>query len=254
MAALLLSATVAAGGAVHAANSALPSQQRAQILRILPFGDSITRGEGDGGQAGTYNGWRCSAKSRFTSAGITVDYVGPLTDGRGTACTDKQHAGYSGETIAELTARATGLVTTYQPDLVLITAGTNDVIERRDMPNMAARLGVLIDTVHAARPGVQVIVGTLPQIGSSKWCCDAGQVAAWNAYRDAVPGVAATHGARVMYFQRVYRSELNPDAIHPSKCAYESKMAFLVFLAVIDWLRPEGFDPLWAPNSCGASG
>lgn len=251
-----LAATLAAPAAASHLTAGPPAKAAAKAgpLKIMPLGDSITRGQGDGGTSGTYNGWRCSLRNRLTTSGVQVDYVGPLTDGRNAECPDREHAGWSGWTIAELDAEAAGWVATYQPDVVLLTAGTNDIIEKQDMTNMAARLGALIDTVKSAKPGVQIIVGTLPQIGTSSWCCDATQVAAWNAYKTAVPQVAAEHGARVMYFQRVYQSELAADKIHPGACAYGSKMAFLVFLAVIDLLRPEGFDPLWAPNSCGASG
>lgn len=243
--------------AVRAAPAAL---QKADPLTAMPFGDSITEGKGDGGVNGTYNGWRCSFLGRMNAAGISVDMVGPNSDGRGD-CPDKQNAGFSGETIAQLTARAPGLMATYHPDLVLLTVGTNDIMchghqtpcSVASMQQMPQRLGVLLATIKAANPDGQIIVGTLPQIGTSAWCCDADQVAAWNAYRDAVPGVAAAHGARVMWFQRVYQSELADDNIHPAKCAYESKMAWLVFDAVGDLLFPGGNDPLWAPNSCGAA-
>jgi lysophospholipase L1-like esterase len=232
--------------------SAVPTQAgKAATLRVMPLGDSITRGQGDGGATGTYNGYRCSLKNRLTSAGIAIDYVGPLSEGR-SDCADREHAGWSGWTIAELTASAAGWVTTYQPDVVLLMAGTNDVIERADMPNMGARLGQLIDTVKAAKPGVIVIVSTLPQLGTSNWCCDAAQVAAWNTYKAAVPQVATQHGAFTAYNDRVYKSEL-VDGIHPKACAYGSKMAFDWYFA---WVQavPSATgrtpDPLWAPATC----
>lgn len=254
VATLTLAATLAPVAAARAMTAAPTVKAAAAPIKVMALGDSITRGQGDGGTTGTYNGWRCSLNGRLKAAGVTIDYVGPLSEGRGAACTDNQHAGWSGWTIAELTVKAAEWTATYQPDIVLLTAGTNDIIERQAMSGMSARLGVLIDAITAARPGVQVIVGTLPQLGGSSWCCDSGQVAAWNTFRAAVPQVAAQHGARVMYFQRVYKSELAADAIHPGKCAYESKMAFLVFDSLMGMLYPDGFDPLWAPNSCGASG
>ncbi len=252
-------ALVAALAVIASAGRAAPAPERAALfvaaaapIRVMPLGDSITRGQGDGGTTGTYNGYRCSLKNRLAAAGVTIDYVGPLSEGRGT-CADREHAGWSGWTIAELNASAGAWVAANQPDVILLTAGTNDILEHASMTGMADRLGTLIDTVKTAAPGVVVIVGTLPQIGSSAYCCDADQLAAWNAFKAAVPAVAAEHGATTAYHDRVYKAELNADAIHPKACAYVSKMAFDWYFAWWQAMPRAGVtaDPLWAPATCG---
>lgn len=222
----------------------------ADPLDVMALGDSITRGQGDGGTTGTYNGWRCSFKNRLASGGVQINYVGPLSEGS-SSCTDREHAGWSGWTIGELTIRAAEWMTAYQPDVVLLMAGTNDIIEKVDLPNIANRLGLLIDTIKAARPGVQVIVSTIPQIGTSKWCCNAEQVAAWNSYRGALPGRAMLHGAAsVAYQDRITKPMLNADAIHPKACAYGSLMPFNWYFAWFQARPRPTADPLWPPVGC----
>jgi lysophospholipase L1-like esterase len=232
--------------------AAAPAKRLPVSLRFMPLGDSITRGQGDGGTTGTYLGYRCSLDNRLLAAGIDADMVGPLSEGRN-GCLDTQHAGWSGWTIAELTGSVTDWVVTYAPQVVLLMAGTNDIIEQNAMTGMASRLGVLIDTIRAARPGVLVIVSNIPQIGSSAYCCNAAQTSAWNAYRDAIPALAAAHGAYSAFNDRVSKDDLVADGIHPKPCAHSSEIPFDWYFTISQVLeRADGttYDPLWPPIGC----
>ncbi|WP_198545464.1 GDSL-type esterase/lipase family protein [Amycolatopsis rubida] len=64
------------------------------------------------------------------------------------------------------TAGALADLTQRQPDLVLIDLGGNELISQTDPAVFKANLGKVIDTVRAARPGVDIL---LPIYAELKW-------------------------------------------------------------------------------------
>jgi len=224
---IIVGVLVAAG----VANAATP-------LRVMPLGDSITLGVGDGTATGLQDGYRCALKAKLRAAGQEIDYVGSQTSGP-PQCPDGdiQHEGHSGWTTTQLLGQTATWVAAAQPDVVLLMIGTND-IKLRQWDGLTARLGQIIDLIHDTRPGTLVVVSTLVQYQTS----DQPTIDAWNAYRDAVPVVAAAHGARVAYNDNVTRAEL-ADGIHPKGCAYDGKMAWSWYFA---WTQTTA-----APNGAG---
>jgi lysophospholipase L1-like esterase len=199
-------------------------------LTVMPFGDSITAGIGD--PAG--GGYRCTLKTMLAAQGQTIDYVGSAASG---PCTDNQHEGHSGWTIAQLTAIAADRVTAYQPDVVLLMAGTND-LKLGQTAGINDRLGALIDTIHAARPDTTIIVSTIPAY-------PAADQAAWRAYRGDVPTIALEHGAYAAYGHNVRGNQL-ADGIHPNAACGYPKVSFY-FDAAITQARPSPNGRTWAP-------
>lgn len=182
---------------------AAPATDR--VWRVMPLGDSITRGAGDG--------WRGPFWSRVLAAGGRVDLVGSQNQG---SFGDPQHEGHGGWRIDQLTAIAAEQVRRFAPDVVLLMAGTNDLLQRR-WAGMPGRLEILVRTVRAARPGVRVLLASVPQMQHRS----RGLVAAWNTFRAAVPVVAARTGATWVRGDLVaYPSDLVADGVHPSRCGY----------------------------------
>ncbi|GAA2804051.1 hypothetical protein [Kribbella solani] len=62
--------------------------------------------------------------------------------------------GHGGWVIDQLTAIAADRMRTYQPDVVLLHAGANDVLGNVNLATAPARLENLIRTMLTARPGM----------------------------------------------------------------------------------------------------
>lgn len=191
----------------------------ASVVRVMPMGDSITWGAADPSE----NGYRAVLKARLATAGVTIDFVGSQASGRG----DSQHEGHRGFTIGQLQAGAAGWVRTYRPDVVLLLAGTNDIARRVGVGGEGARLELLIRTIKAARPGVRVIVSSIPQMA----VFDTARITSWSAYRGAVKLAAVHTGSGYASGDlAVLRAQLAAgDALHPSVCGYQ-RLAFTWYL------------------------
>jgi lysophospholipase L1-like esterase len=214
------------------------------ILKVMPLGDSITLGTGDGSaKVSDYDGYRCALKNALLRAGQQIDYVGSLTNGP-TQCTghDIQHEGHGGWTSTQLLGQVGGWVTTAQPDVVLLMIGTND-IKLRQWAGLNDRLGSIIDAIHTAKPGTLVIVSTIVQYNYN---LDQPTIDAWNAYLAAVPIVAANHNAALAYNNNITKRVL-VDGIHPSGCAYDHWMAYNWYAAMTQAL-PAPNEAGWVPQ------
>jgi lysophospholipase L1-like esterase len=211
-----------------------------QPVRILTLGDSITAGIRD--PAG--NGYRCTLKAYLAAQGMTTDFVGSLSSG---TCGDIEHEGHSGWTTGQILEIAADRVITYQPDIVILMAGTNDLKpeNKASVTGLNDRLAAIIDAIHAARPQTVVIVSTIPAYPA------ADQVA-WKKYRGDVPTIAMQHGAVTAYGNNVLAKDL-ADGVHPNAgCGY-IKLASYIDGAVIQAApSPNGrtWAPVWPMSDC----
>ncbi len=125
-------------------------------LTIMPVGDSITEGylESDKG------GYRDDLHSLLTNKGYNVDFVGDRSRGDGNF--DQDHAGVSSERIDQVSDRMDGLLDTYQPDIVLLMIGTNDILQDNNLEDAPNRLSNLIDQITNQSPDTQVFVSSIP--------------------------------------------------------------------------------------------
>jgi lysophospholipase L1-like esterase len=128
-------------------------------VRVMPFGDSITQGlEG-------HDSYRRPLWLRLLSGNYNVDFVGsqnapdegppPHTD------YDLNHEGHAGWRAEELRDQAQGWASTYQPDIVLLHAGTNDIRVGDTPANTRDELGQIIDRLRLARPNVKVLLAQI---------------------------------------------------------------------------------------------
>lgn len=149
-----------AAGAAGAAGAAEPEPGP---LRVMVEGDSISQGF-----AGDHT-WRYWLAEEFRKQGVPLQMVGPYTTLRdGTErylvpFDQRAHASRSGSTIDWHLSRAREWVATYQPDVVVIELGTNDIIRGDDAATVAAQTESLVrDEIWAARPGTRVKIVEVP--------------------------------------------------------------------------------------------
>jgi lysophospholipase L1-like esterase len=146
--ALLAALLPLAGAAVEAPTTA---------VKVMALGDSLTVGVGStrGG------GYRAPFWERMRDAGVEVDMVGGKIDGPETF--DNRHQGYAQMPLHELSAGVFDKVRSFEPDYVLLLAGSDEVGTSHFSPHaFAANLDVMIDRIFTARSGVKLLIGTLP--------------------------------------------------------------------------------------------
>lgn len=153
-------------------------------VRVMPLGDSVTRGVYPGTNNPIYfGGYRGELLLKLRQAGYDVELVGsqhdPILTGH-PAGGWGGHEGWGGATIGQTPGAgaprflapgwiATAL-STHQPDVVLLNAGINDgvalgwALDTLSWGVTLNHLAQLLTTIQQARPGVRVIVGTTPLI------------------------------------------------------------------------------------------
>jgi len=148
------------------------------VLKIMTIGDSITFGLAETG------GYRKYLNYFLKEKGYTnVDFVGPEGDEvanftyNGEVVTyDDNHAGYSGFTIMQQPdswSDDSGLyekliskdaIKKYQPDIVLLIIGTNDMTANRSMEDCEKDLHTLLDYILGDLPSTSMIfIGSIPE-------------------------------------------------------------------------------------------
>ena len=236
-----------------------PAPENRKPLRILPLGDSITRGSylalKNGTAIGLPNpdggGWRKGLQDRLRAASIPFDFVGELDylaygrDGAVDPGFDPHHHGLAGfgnarilsggtvPTPADvLAARGVAKITVRpivevlereQPDVILLMSGANGF-------DAAAR-DRLIRTIGEAS-GAHLFVATIPPQKPPR--------AGWegvDAYNASLPAVVAAQqaaGKRITLVDMhaaLTPDDLLPDGVHPNRAGME-KIAATWFAAL----------------------
>ncbi len=181
----------------------------------MPLGDSITYGSPDS----SYGGYRRLLGALLTSDGYHIDFVGSMQSGTGVS-PDPDNEGHYGWTISQLQngIDTKGWLEAYQPDLILLHIGTND-LEKADPESAPGKLSALLDDILRRLPRVHIIVA---QIISFR----PGSDAVHRAYNTALPALVAAKGGRVSLvdMQTLLAPADYADRFHPNASGYD-KMA-----------------------------
>lgn len=143
--------------AIALAAAAPVAERAAEPLKVMALGDSVTVGTGSshGG------GYRAAFWERMRDAGIPVDMVGGKVDGPETF--DNRHQGYQQMPLHDLSAGIHDKLRSYQPDIVLLLTGSDELHSPTFSPHaFAANLEVMIDRIFTARPAAKLLISTLP--------------------------------------------------------------------------------------------
>jgi lysophospholipase L1-like esterase len=225
---LTLAAAVAAGGALAAspASAAPPapassphararpavSPVQTAALRLEPVGDSITYGY----QSTTGNGYRGPLWNDLTGEGHQLDFVGSVEGG---TMADPDNEGHSGWRIDQIAGIIDSSLATYQPNVITLMIGTNDLGQDYQVSSAPARLSSLITQIENDDPSATLLVANL--IVSTNT-----EVAQYEpAYNAAIPGIvqaqqAAGHHTALVDMSAVTTAEM-ADALHPNDTGYQ---------------------------------
>ena len=168
-------------------------------LRILPLGDSITYGEGssDG------NGYRLVLYDLLHSE-IDLDYIGRIKSG---TMVDNDNEGYRGYPIVSIGDAVTSNYPE-QPNIVLLMAGTNDVIQKHNLSTSSSALDKLTNKVINTYPDAVVLVAEITPLLDPKR--EAGRL----EYNSAIPGVIQKYADDGTHIAVVDMGRVTPDCIN----------------------------------------
>jgi acetyl esterase/lipase len=122
------------------------SAARAEPVRILPLGDSITEG---GGQIC----YRPALAKLLKDAGLEVTFVGPKEAPAGL-----RHGGYGGKNAGQIAQLYADFHASTPADIVLIHAGHNHFAEEQPVPGILRATDSMIATARKANPKVTVLL------------------------------------------------------------------------------------------------
>jgi lysophospholipase L1-like esterase len=225
----------ASGGAEPRAVPAAAARS-ARVYRILPLGDSITRGVGELNAKGQAVGWRerlqQDLRSGAAPAGFRYNFVGSQHDD---GARDGDHEGHGGWTIDQLSANIAAWMAQSRPDVVLLHAGTNNVTRGEQPDVIAGKLAGLIAQIREDSPRTRILVAKI--IGTQGLL--PGEKKNSAAYAARIPGVVeAAGGARNGVYLVDQSSVWGVDIFdyhHPNARGYD-KMAFNWYMAMLSVL------------------
>ena len=184
-------------------------------LRLMPIGDSITVGY----LSSTGNGYRGPLYDELVSQGDALDMVGSQRSG---SMFDPDNEGYYGYEISQIAGLINPKLANYQPNLVTLLIGVNDLKNGDNVSTAPSRLASLIDQIIAADPTVTLLVGQLPV------AADPTTNSRITTYNSQIPGIVQT---RVNVGKHVYTVSMSSlttadlsDGLHPNDGGYQ-KMA-----------------------------
>ena len=207
-----------------------------QPLKILPLGDSNTRGYPNNSNIGGYrtNLWTDLAISK----GFNLDFVGKAASGPSNI--DRDHEGRGGLTIDELTDNVNGTqgfnnpgapiytniedALSDRPNMVLLMAGTNDLLQGDSVNNALSELGTLVDRITADSPHTNVLVASvIPNKSNSS--IEAKTAEFSNRVESEIVNPRSDRGDNVTFVDifnvGLNNSDFSSDGIHLNQSGYD---------------------------------
>jgi lysophospholipase L1-like esterase len=198
-------------------------------LRIMPLGDSLTRGLNGAGN--TPGGYRTRLFQRLTKELGPVEFVGSVSDNPDPKnLPDPDHEGHGGNRIDESAAHIDEWISAAAPAIVLVHLGTNDIVQQHDVEKAPLRLDALVQRIIQLSPTTRIIVAQI--IPST----EPGAETRIKAYNVQVAAMVAMHVKRGDHVSMVdmHRALVPADFVdvyHPAKAGYD-KMADAWFEAI----------------------
>jgi hypothetical protein len=217
---LVTDGTAANSAAVRFGQPAAPGR----TLKLMPLGDSITASTGLA-QSWRYLLW----KRTVIQDGGKLDFVGTQDDKTSASVAppadflDTQHEGHSGWCIDVCNGTSalnniTNWMTTYQPDIVMVHFGTNDIYQNTTGAVTTTRMDTLLARIYAVKPDTHVILSKI--INNTK--LTAAQQQNQQYYWNQIPVLASKYQSQGRKVTTVDLSTLlvasdYGDGIHPNQ-------------------------------------
>ena len=285
LAALLAAVTGLSSLAVGTVSAAPAAAEDTEAVKILSLGDSITDGYWTSGA------YRKYMYHDLEQMGYNIDMVGPkgsnsntFTYNGQTVSYDDNNAGYSGYAIQEMTTKehrsgiletiqgtwynGKNMISAYQPDIVLLQIGTNDILSNYN-DGITDRLENLVNVIlQDLDADSTVFVSTIPDIDAytrADWLGSYG-INAWGCTQEekdrlmeTVTGCIDKYNTSIynlvlkmqsegknVQFADInsvvdYQTDLH-DGVHPNEAGYENMGNYWAGL-LNDFFQSKGTDP-----------
>jgi len=200
-------------------------------VKVMPLGDSITRG--GSWTTSPYPSYRYYLDESLRASGYSLDFVGSTSTAFTKFAFDQNHEGHGGYTTGMMVGTpsfsplAAWLASSPAPDIVLLHVGTNDALEGIPLATRIANMKKIVSILRQKNPGVRVLMAQIIPTG------DAGlnSKGLLLDFNRALPSIAAglstpTSPVAVVDLFTGYDgvADNQPDGIHP-KTSGERKMA-----------------------------
>jgi lysophospholipase L1-like esterase len=209
--------------------------------KIMPFGDSITQGYNvNGGYRAPLFHLALAAGREITFVGSANDYSVPTVDGVTFPRNHEGHGGYTIEGNNGIAQFVNTSIPNYQPHIITLMIGTNDINGNVDVPNAPNRLGQLLDSIFARSANILVV---LAQIVPSRTDGTNNNIRTYNAAMPNLVQMRVGQGHHVVLVDMYgaftadsnYKNSLLGDNLHPNQTGY-NKMADVWFAALNPYL------------------
>jgi len=152
----------------------VPSQKR-----ILPLGDSVTKG--------VPNSYRYTLYNLLKGTGFNFSYIGTLNSNPANypGVWDTKHEGHSGASSKGINADLNTWLSFYTPDIALIHLGTNDVgysITRTDFDLKISYMEDIVEKLRNDNPYVRIFIAKIIPVKSSMNNQYHERVSIWNGW------------------------------------------------------------------------
>jgi len=187
---------------------AAPAQPEQDLGKIMPVGDSITKGA----PAGAY---RDPLFTLLKDGGYTFKFVGTLTENPTPALTaagQDHHEGHSGMGMSWIEDHLKEFFAANRPDRILLAIGANDA-GGASVAELQTRMDKLVTDIFAQQPEVKLYLASVtPQTGPV--------MAKIVEFNKLIPGIVASHQAKGRQVTYVSMDALDlsdlGDNVHPN--------------------------------------
>ena len=186
-------------------------------LKIMPLGDSITYGVIQSDRNTESGGYRTGLWHKFAADGLKVNFVGTLSNGPA-SLGDKNHEGHRGFKINDIAASVNKWLDVKQPNIILLTIGTNDMRWAGGLKTAPKRLSALVDQITDQLPNAQLLVASIPPISR----VNNQRTVAFNSSIPNIVNSKVAQGKKVSFVNlasQLTRKDL-ADGIHPTVDGY----------------------------------
>lgn len=209
-------------------------------VRIMPLGDSITRGYGTGDVPTSHPfnvGYRRPLYLSLTSSGYAFDFVGGLVNGDADSGTpfDYDHQGVGGRRADEIRDNVNSYLNANPSDIVLLHIGTNDLGQGQLASSTAEDIEGILDNIDAFSENITVVLAQI-----TDWQPNNANITALNNEIASLATARIVAGDKIilvdMQSPLVYPGDMF-DAIHPNQSGYD-KMADIWYDVLQNILQP----------------
>jgi lysophospholipase L1-like esterase len=209
---------------------------------IMPFGDSITEGfPVSGGYRSRLFHLALQDDREITFVGSANNNNPSMVDGVPFPQNHEGHGGWTIEGSNGIAKLVESSMRDYEPDIVTLMIGTNDINGNISVSSAPQRLGALLDSIYEADPDVLVILAQIVPTRSD------GTNQAVQTYNAAMPGLVSTRVSAGRHLILVdmygaftrdqnYKNSLLGDNLHPNDAGYV-RMAETWYAVLADFLH-----------------